>query len=64
MVSDHFGAQVLIMIGRRHREVAFLVARAVAQVVFLAARIPAAFLGVDEVVAGVLRSDRSGRCRR
>ena len=42
------------MIGGRHREVAFLVARPVAQVVLLAAGIPAAFFGVDEVEAGVL----------
>ena len=42
------------MIGGRNREVAFLVARPVAEVVLLAARIPAAFLGVDEVEAGVL----------
>ena len=41
------------MIGRRHREIAFLVARTVAQIVVLAAGIPAALLGVDEVVAGV-----------
>ena len=52
---DHFGSQILIVVGRRQREVAFLVTRAVAQVVFGAARIPAAFLGVDVVIAGVLR---------
>ena len=37
------------MIGRRHREVAFLVARAVSQIVFHAAGIPAAFFRVDEI---------------
>ena len=35
--GDHFGAQVLVMIGRRHREVAFFEAGPVAEVVFLAA---------------------------
>ena len=50
----HLAAQILIMIGGRHREVAFLVARPVAQVVSLAAGIPAALFGVDEVEAGVL----------
>ena len=41
------------MIGRRNREIAFFVARPVAQIVVLAAGIPAALLGVDEVEAGV-----------
>ena len=50
----HLGAQILIMIGGRNREIAFLVARPVAEVVLLAAGIPAAFFGVDEVEAGVL----------
>ena len=49
----HLGAQVLIVIGRRNREIAFLVARTVAQVVLLAARIPAALFGVDEIETGV-----------
>ena len=49
----HLGAQVLIVIGGRNREIAFLVARPVAEVVLLAAGIPAAFFGVDEVEAGV-----------
>ena len=51
---DHLAAHVLVMIGGRNREVAFFVARTVAQVIALAARVPAAFLGVDEVEAGVL----------
>ena len=54
----HFAAQVLVVIGGRHREVAFLVARPVAQIIFAAARVPAAFLGVDEVDS---RSAGSGR---
>jgi len=51
---DHFAAQVLIVIGGRNREVAFLVARTIAQVVAFAARIPAALFGVDEIESGVL----------
>ena len=50
----HLGAQVLVVVGRRNREIAFLVARTIAEVVLHAARIPAAFFGVDEVVALVL----------
>src|ERR1700694_3995405 len=50
----HFGAEVLIMIRRRDREISFLVARTVAEVVGLAAGVPAALLGIDEIVAGVL----------
>ena len=37
------------MVGRRHREIAFLVARAITEIVFHAARVPAAFFRVDEV---------------
>src|SRR5579884_1484643 len=51
---DHFGTQILIVIGRRNREVAFFIARSIAEVVLLAAGIPAAFFSVDEVKAGVL----------
>src|ERR1035438_9650010 len=50
----HLAAQILVVIGGRHREVAFLIARPVAQVVFLAARIPAALFGVDEIEAAML----------
>ena len=50
----HLAAQILVMVRGRHREVAFLVARAIAQVVLPPARIPAPFLGVDEVVTLVL----------
>ena len=50
----HFGAQILIVIGGRDREIAFFVARPVAQVMLRAARIPAALFGVDEVEAGML----------
>ena len=51
---DHLGADVLVVVGRRNREVAFLVARPVAEIVALAARVPAAFFGINEVEAGVL----------
>ncbi len=54
MVIDHLAAQVLVVVGGRHREVAFLVARTVAEVVLLAAGIPAPLLGVDEVEAVLL----------
>ncbi len=52
--GDHLRAQVLVVVGGRHREVAFLVARTVAEIVFLAAGVPAALFGVDEVEAEVL----------
>ena len=42
------------MIGRRNREIAFLVARPVAEIVVLAPGVPAAFFGIDEVEPGVL----------
>ena len=42
------------MVGGRHREIAFLVARTVSLVVLLAARIPAPFFRVDEVKAVLL----------
>src|SRR5260370_38594877 len=45
----HLAAQILIMVGRRNWKVAFLVARTVAQVVLLAARVPAALFGIDEI---------------
>ena len=48
---NHLRAQVLVVIGRRHREIAFLVARAVSQVVFLATGIPATLFRVDEIKA-------------
>ena len=47
----HFRAQILVVVRGRHGEIAFLVTRPVAQVVLLAARIPAAFLGVNKVEA-------------
>ncbi len=50
----HLGAQVLVMVGGGHREVAFLVARPVAQVALLPGGVPAAFLRVDEIEAAVL----------
>ena len=50
----HLAAQVLVVVRRRHREVPFLVARAVAEVVPFPAGIPTPFLGVDVVEAGVL----------
>ena len=45
----HLGAQVLVMIGGRHREVAFFEARAISQIVFRAARVPAALFRVNEI---------------
>ena len=51
----HLAAQILLAVGRRNREVAFLVARLVAEVGILhAPRVPTALLGVDVVVALVL----------
>ena len=50
---DHFGAEILVVIGRGDGEVAFFVAGAIAVVVGFAAGVPAALLGVDVVVAGV-----------
>ena len=50
----HLAAKVLIVVGRRDREVAFLVARTIAEIVVLAAGVPAAFFRVDEVIAGML----------
>src|SRR5215471_10430550 len=50
----HFGTQVLIMIGGWNREISFLVARPVTEVLRLAAGVPAPLLGIDEIVAGVL----------
>src|SRR3984957_619188 len=50
----HLGPQVLIVIGRRNWKIAFLVTRTIAQVGALAPRIPAAFLGIDKVVARML----------
>src|SRR5205823_8387880 len=46
---NHFTAQVLVMIHRRHREVAFFVARAVSEIVGLTSRIPTAFFRVNEI---------------
>ncbi len=42
------------MIGRGNREIAFLVARPVAQVIVFAAGVPAAFFGIDEIETAVL----------
>ena len=47
--DDHLRAQVLIMIRGRHWEIAFLVSRAIAKIVFDPARIPPAFFRVDEI---------------
>src|SRR5271165_343599 len=52
--QHHFGAQVLIMVGGRHRKIAFPVARTVAEIVRFPARVPAALFGVDEVKAVIL----------
>src|ERR1051325_589498 len=50
---DHFGAQILIVVGGWDREVAFLIARAITEVIFLAAGIPPALFGIDEIKAGM-----------
>ena len=55
-VLHHFRAQVLIVVGRRNGEVAFLHARTEAQVVLGAARVPAAFLRVNEIKAVLRRA--------
>ena len=61
----HLVADVHHLVGRRHGEIAFLVAELVAQVrAFLAAAVPLAFDAVDVVIAFVRSSDRSARRRR
>ncbi len=61
----HLVADVHHLVGRRHGEVAFLVAQLVAQVrLLLAAAVPLALDAVDVVVAARWPSGRSGRRRR
>ena len=50
----HLRPQSLVMIGGRHREIAFLVTWPVAEVGAFAAGVPAALFGVDEIIAGML----------
>ena len=50
----HLAAQILIMIRRWYREVAFLIPRPVTQVVLPPPRVPPPFLGVDKVKSRVL----------
>ena len=50
---DHFGAEVLVVVGGGDGEVALFIAGAVAVVIVFAAGVPAALFGVDVVVAGV-----------
>src|SRR5437016_13665177 len=45
----HLGAQVLIVVSGRHREVTFLVTRPIAQVVLRASGIPAALFSINEI---------------
>ena len=45
-----FAAQILELIGGRNGEVAFLVARPIAKVRAFLAGIPAAFVGIDEII--------------
>src|SRR5579875_3690926 len=52
--GDHLAAQILIMIGWRDWEIAFLVARPVTKIICFAARIPAPFLSIDEIKSAVL----------
>ena len=54
-LQDHLGADVLLRIGRRHREVAFLVADLSAQVDAVLPHVPHAFLGIDVVIAAMAR---------
>ncbi len=49
----HLRAKILVVIGGGNGEISFLETRPVAQIVVLASGVPAALLGVDEVVAGV-----------
>ena len=51
---DHFAAQILVMIGWRHREVSFLVARTITKIVLGAARVPASLFGIDKIKAVLL----------
>ena len=53
-LEHHLGADVLQAVVRRHREVAFLVARLVAEVDALLAAVPVALVRLDVVVARVL----------
>src|SRR5271165_3883594 len=50
----HFGAEVLVVIGRRDWKVALFVAGAVPKIGFSAPGVPAAFVGIHEVVSFVL----------
>src|SRR5439155_11988774 len=52
---DHFTANVLLGINGWNREIAFLMARFVAEVEALFAGIPDSFVRIDEVVAAVAR---------
>ena len=52
--QDHFGAQVLVVVGWRNRKIPFFVTRTISEVPLRPAGIPPALLGVDEVVAFVL----------
>ena len=51
---DHLGAQILIMVGRRYREITFLVTRTISEVVLFPTRVPTAFFGVDKVETRVM----------
>src|SRR5262249_38213200 len=58
-LEDHLGADILETIGRRYRKVSFLVLDLVAEVEaaldgVLFAAVPVTFVGLDEVVTGVL----------
>ncbi len=53
--EHHFGAQIVQRVGRRHREVTFLVTQLVTKIgLLVAAGVPGAFHAVEIVVAGVL----------
>src|SRR5437660_789616 len=52
--NDHFASQFMVMIGWRHREVSFLVARTITEIVLGAARVPASLFGIDKIKAVLL----------
>src|SRR5690242_7096937 len=50
---DHFGAKILMVVRGCDREVAFLITRAISEIVFFAPGIPSALFGIDEIEAGM-----------
>src|SRR5690349_10696441 len=50
---DHLRPETLVMVCRRYRKIAFLIARAITEVLVFAAGIPSALFGIDEIKAGM-----------